>query len=120
MAWSSTGTRVLVGKNTSISVAAHYEMVGVVCKVYATTTTTIEEVRGLTKEAALALVDANTSCNKTAFRTTHGLAWAVVPMLEGTEKHANARRSNEANGWTVTITTSETTGKANWSDYGNA
>lgn len=120
MAWSSIGTRFTVAKNTSTSVAAHYEMVGIVCKVYATTTTTIEEVRGLTKEAALALVDENTSCVKEAFRTTHGAAWAVVPMLEGTEKHAEARRANEANGWTVTITTSETKGEAAWSDYGNA
>lgn len=120
MAWSSTGTRFTVTKNTSTSVAAHYEMVGIVCKVYATTTTTIEEVRGLTEEAALALVDENTSCKKTAFRTEEGLAWAVVPMLEGTEKHAEARRANEANGWTVTITTSETTGEAEWSTYGNA
>ena len=120
MAWSSTGTRFTVAKNTSTSVAAHYEMVGIVCKVYATTTTTIEEVRGLTEEAALALVASNTSCDKTAFRTTKGLAWAVVPMLEGTEKHAEARRANEANGWTVTITTSVTTGEADWSDYGSA
>ena len=120
MAWSSTGARITVAKNTSTSVAAHYEMVGIVCKVYATTTTTIEEVRGLTEAAALALVASNTSCDKTAFRTTHGLAWAVVPMLEGTEKHAEARRANEANGWTVTITTSETKGEADWSDYGTA
>ena len=91
MAWSSTGTKVVIAKNTHTSIAAHYEMVGVVCKVYATTTTTIEEIRGLTQDAALALVASNTSCDKKAFRTTHGAAWAVVPMLEGTEKHAEAR-----------------------------
>ena len=120
MAWSSTGTKVVIAKNTHTSIAAHYEMVGVVCKVYATTTTTIEEIRGLTQDAALALVASNTSCDKKAFRTTHGAAWAVVPMLEGTEKHAEARRANEANGWTVTITTSETKGEADWSTYGDA
>lgn len=120
MAWSSEGVRITVAKNSITSVAAHYELVGIVCKVYATTTTTIEEVRGLTEGAALALVAANTSCNKTAFRTTQGMSWAVVPMLEGTEKHAEARRANEANGWTVTITTSETKGNAAWSSYGSA
>lgn len=120
MAWSSTGVRVTIAKNTSTSLAAHYEMQMVVFKAYATTETTVEEVRGLTQEAALALVKENTSCNKTAFRSTYGSAWAVVPLLEGTEKHAEARRANEANGWTVTITTSVTTATASWSGYGAA
>jgi hypothetical protein len=120
MAWSSTGTRFTVAKNSNTGVAAHYVIGGWVCKIYATTTTTIEEIRGLTQSAALNLVASNTLCNKDKFETKQGSMWAYVPMLVGTEKHAEARRANEANGWTVTITTSETSASASWKPVTNA
>ena len=120
MAWSNTGCEVILSKSCSTGLAADYGVGGMRCKVYATTTTTVKEIRGLTQSAAMNLVEENEECSKIAFRTTHGLAWAVVPALIGKEKHVEARRVNEAGGWAVTVTESVTDATASWEDVSEA
>lgn len=85
-------------------VAAVYEVGTKVCKIYATQHVVVTEYRGLTHDTALSLKAGVAGSSKTAFRTTSGTSWAVVPMLVGTERTAAVSRTNDAGGYKLTVT----------------
>lgn len=85
-------------------VAAHYEVGTKICKVYAVQHVKVTEYRGLTEGAAERLKKGVATCSKVAFRTTSGDSWAVVPMLIGTERTAAVSRTNDADGYKLTVT----------------
>ena len=85
-------------------VAAVYEVGGYVCKIYAVQHVKVTEYRGLTEDTAESLKQGVAVCSKVAYRTEHGLSWAVVPMLVGVERNAIVGRSNEAGAYKLTVT----------------
>ncbi len=86
-------------------------VVNVRCRVRETVT--VEEWRGCTEASARAL-GADTlggetvSDDRTGGVWRNGAAWCEVPCCIGTVTRVNARRANEAGGWTVTKTTTTT------------
>jgi len=95
---------VVVSDTDNGIVAAVYEVGTKVCKIYATQHVVVTEYRGLTYATAVSLKNGVGSCSKVAYRTTSGDSWAVVPMLIGTERTAAVSRSNEADGYKLTVT----------------
>ena len=95
---------VVVSDTDNGIVAAVYEVGGYVCKIYAVQHVKVTEYRGLTEAAAESLKQGVAACSKVAYRTEHGLSWAVVPMLVGTERNAVVGRANEAGGYKLTVT----------------
>ena len=95
---------VLVSDTDNGIVAATYEVGSMVCKIYATQHVRVTEYRGLTKATALSLKSGVGVCSKTAYRTTSGSSWAVVPMLVGFERSAVVSRANDADGYKLTVT----------------
>lgn len=84
----------------------------------ATATTTVVEVRGLSRADALAYADSSDY----NYKNMHGVmftnsgAWTSAPDCEGVECKAVARRINEADMWRVVITHVSTvvTHNGNW------
>ena len=95
---------VVVSDTDNGIVAAVYEVGDKVCKIYATQHVVVTEYRGLSYAAAVRLKKGFAGCSKQAYRTTSGTSWAVVPMLVGTERTAVISRSNEADGYKLTVT----------------
>lgn len=104
-------------RNTTLSVINEFYVLGVACRMYARTVTTTVEFRGLTKSAALAMAEsADYNYNdKHGVRYGNGstiaesMAFMSVPMCEGAECRADARRINDADMWRVVVTYSNTT-----------
>lgn len=89
--------------------------------VFVQTTVLVEELRGLTRAAALAVKAADdeicTKASKTFSDTKSGSPYScTVPACDGKTVALDAVRANEADGWTVTRTTTATAASAVWGD----
>lgn len=95
---------VVVSDTDNGIVGAAYEVGTLVCKIYAVQHVKVTEYRGLTQAAAESLKSGVSGVSKTALRTTCGSSWAVVPMFVGVERNAVVSRSNDADGYKLTVT----------------
>lgn len=89
--------------------------------VFLSTSTYVEELRGLTEAAALAYAKGenapNTNTSVSFSDTKSGSPYAItVPAVSGKAVKLEATRDNEANGWKVVRTTTETSATATWGD----
>lgn len=95
---------VVVSDTDNGIVGAVYEVGTLVCKIYAVQHVKVTEYRGLTQAAAESLKSGVSGVSKSALRTTCGSSWAVVPMFVGVERNAVVSRSNDADGYKLTVT----------------
>ena len=97
---------VVVSDTDNGIVGAVYEVGTLVCKIYAVQHVKVTEYRGLTHAAAESLKSGVSGVSKSALRTTcnSGSSWAVVPMFVGVERNAVVSRSNDADGYKLTVT----------------
>lgn len=95
---------VVVSDTDNGIVGAVYEVGTLVCKIYAVQHVKVTEYRGLTEDAAESLKSGVSGVSKSALRTTCGSSWAVVPMFVGVERNAVVSRSNDADGYKLTVT----------------
>ena len=95
---------VVVSDTDNGIVGAVYEVGTLVCKIHAVQHVKVTEYRGLTQAAAESLKSGVSGVSKTALRTTCGSSWAVVPMFVGVERNAVVSRSNDADGYKMTVT----------------
>ena len=89
--------------------------------IYETTVEFVEEQRGLTEEAALALVTGAAATNTTTALTFNdiksGSPYSItLPGIAGTKVKLEGTRENEANGWAVRRTTTTKSAYAEWGD----
>ena len=95
---------VVVSDTDNSIVGAVYEVGTLVCKIYAVQHVKVTEYRGLTHSTAESLKSGVSGVSKSALRTTCGSSWAVVPMFVGVERNAVVSRSNDADGYKLTVT----------------
>ena len=119
---SDTESAFRVEKNTSRNVISSFLLNGTMYYIFGTTTTTVVEFRGLTRAEALAM-GGSAEYN---YDNKHGVifqssatfpyAWMRADMCEGATCRADAKRSNEADMWRVTVTYTDTvaTHSAGW------
>jgi len=115
---SQDGTSFVVSKTTDVSVINSFMVSGTNNRMIATAVTTVVEFRGLSRSDASGMA-ANADYNyidKHGVRYTGNSSWMAMPDCEGTECRADARRSNEADMWRVTVTFISTTvtGPSGW------
>lgn len=89
--------------------------------VFVATSTLVEELRGLTEKAATDYaVGENAPNEKKSATFTDGKSGSpysiTVPAIEGKVVKLEATRDNEANGWKVVRTMTESTATATWGD----
>ena len=96
---------VVVSDTDNGIVGAVYEVLTLVCKIYAVQHVKVTEYKGLTQETAESLKLGVSGVSKAALRTTcnSGSSWAVVPMFVGVERNAVVSRSNDADGYKLTV-----------------
>ena len=111
---SDTESAFRVEKNTSRNVISSFLLNGTMYYIFGTTTTTVVEFRGLTRDQALAMggsADYNYD-DKHGVRfqssATFPYAWMRADMCEGATCRADAKRCNEADMWRVTVTYTDT------------
>jgi hypothetical protein len=95
---------VVVSDTDNGIVGAAYEVGTLVCKIYAVQHVKVTEYRGVTHSTAESLKAGVSGVSKSALRTTCGSSWAVVPMFVGVERSAVVSRSNDADGYKLTVT----------------
>ena len=95
---------VVVSDTDNGIVGATYEVGTLVCKIYAVQHVKVTEYRGLMEDAAELLKSGVSGVSKSALRTTCGSSRAVVPMFVGVERNAVVSRSNDADGYKLTVT----------------
>ena len=111
---SDTESAFRVSKTTSRNVISSFMINGTMYYIFGTTTTTVVEFRGLTRAEALAM-GGSAEYN---YDNKHGVifqssatfpyAWMRADMCEGATCRADAKRSNEADMWRVTVTYTDT------------
>ena len=120
---NDTESAFRVSKTTSRNVISSFMDWGVMYYIFGTTTTTVVEFRGLTRDEALEMGDSAdyNYDNKHGVRfqssATFPYAWMRADMCEGATCRADAKRCNEADMWRVTVTYTYTvaTHSAGWS-----
>lgn len=120
---SDTESAFRVAKNTIRNVISSFLLNGAMYYIFGRTTTTVVEFRGLTRANALNMGD-SADYN---YDNKHGVlfmsnpngqtAWMRADMCEGATCRADAKRSNDADMWRVTVTYTNTvaTHSAGWS-----
>ena len=111
---NDTESAFRVAKTTSRNVISSFMINGTMYYIFGTTTTTVVEFRGLTRAEALAMGGSAEynydNRHDVGYRSSAEwpYAWMRANMCEGTTCRADAKRSNEADMWRVTVTYTDT------------